>query len=718
MRRRILHIARSFVRSFVLLLLITASFRCAAEKVQANRIAELSFSSTKLYNDPFNDLEVNAVVTKHGGDELRIPAFWAGGQTWRFRFSSPHPGDYTFRTECSDTNNSSLHGVIGTIEVTRYTGTNSFFVHGPVRVSADHRHFEHEDGKPFLWLADTWWMGFCKRLSFSDFQTLTRDRVEKGFNVVQIIAGLYPDMPAFDPRGESDAGFPWTTNYSRVNPSYFDVADKRIAHLVESGIAPCVVGGWGYHLPWIGTETFKKHWRYLVARYGAYPGFWCIAGEGIMPFYLSKNRDGASAFQKKALTEVASYVRQIDAFHHPISIHPTDMARHQVEDPLVIDFDMLQTGHSDRSSIPNTIQTVRASRAAAPVMPVINSEVCYEGILETCWDDVQRFMIWSCLLSGTAGHTYGANGIWQVNQQGKPYGKSPGGNSWGDRPWDEAMRLPGSGQSGIAKRFLEGFEWWKFEPHPEWASYRTDAKWGNWIWFPEGDAAKDAPVEKRYFRRVFQLSDVKISAAWLQVAADDFHTAFINGVKVSEQLGWNPPKGVNVAPYLQRGRNVLAIMAENRPANVQLNPAGLLCTLHIDQGGKRAFDLYSDNQWKCSRVEASNWQLSDFNDRDWQQASVIGPYGVAPWGQFGDDQFMVPYAAGIPGRVRVIYLPLAKSVEVSHLEAGVRYAAAFLNPRTGELGRRISIRSDDSGKWKSPYPPFEGKDSVLVLTRQ
>jgi hypothetical protein len=40
--------------------------------------------------------------------------------------------------------------------------------------------------------------------------------------------------------------------------------------------------------------------------------------------------------------------------------------------------------------------------------------------------------------------------------------------SWGSRPWDDAARLPGSGQLGLAKRLLERFEWWRFEPHPEW----------------------------------------------------------------------------------------------------------------------------------------------------------------------------------------------------------------------------------------------------------
>ena len=45
-------------------------------------------------------------------------------------------------------------------------------------------------------------MGFTKRLSWPDgFDELAADRVAKGFTLVQIVAGVYPDMPYGDPRG-------------------------------------------------------------------------------------------------------------------------------------------------------------------------------------------------------------------------------------------------------------------------------------------------------------------------------------------------------------------------------------------------------------------------------------------------------------------------------------------------------------------------------------
>ncbi|MGH9446478.1 MAG: DUF4038 domain-containing protein, partial [Terriglobia bacterium] len=82
--------------------------------------------------------------------------------------------------------------------------------------------------------------------------------------------------------------------------------------------------------------------------------------------------------------------------------------------------------------------------------------------------EVERFVYWACMLSGAAGHTYGADGIWQVNTAEHPYGPSPHGRCWGGPPWNVAAQLPGSSQVALAKKLLSQYEWWRFEPHPEW----------------------------------------------------------------------------------------------------------------------------------------------------------------------------------------------------------------------------------------------------------
>lgn len=623
------------------------------KSIQQNQTAEWSFKSSKPRKDPFNAVELSARFTHADGAEKIVPAFWAGGNEWRVRFASSQTGNYRFQTVCSDPSDSGLHDRAGEFQVKRYTGSNPLFLHGPIRVAADKRHFEHADGAPFFWLGDTWWMGLTKRLSWpKGFRTLTRDRVKKGFTVIQIVAGLYPDMPAFDPRGANEAGFPWDKDYERINPAYFNLADRRIRYLAEAGLAPCIVACWGYFLPWMGVERMKKHWRNLVARYGSYPVIWCLAGEGVMPYYLSSAKEQDRQFQKKGWREIGAYLRAMDPYHRIVTIHPCASSRkdlgsdrkHRIETstrvltsitdgwrlktdpgncgeaqswqraeidrtwkpiaitapwteqgyeyhgaawydvecafppdiknsahlyfhavdgtakvwidgefageqarpadimwtrpwsleighliaskkkaritvkvvkerlacgiyrpvelrediarqnprldstptapktepcyefvtdaaddaPSVLDFDMLQTGHGDRASLPNTVKCVSEGYQTAPAMPVVEGEVNYEGIGEQCRQEVQRLMFWACILNGAAGYTYGANGIWQVNTRKRPYGPSPHGMTWGNTPWEDAYRLPGSGQLGLAKRFLSRYPWWNFEPHPEW----------------------------------------------------------------------------------------------------------------------------------------------------------------------------------------------------------------------------------------------------------
>ncbi len=532
--------------------------------VEANRIIELSFTSEKDRDDPFNAVNLDVEFQTPAARKIRVPAFWAGGKTWRARFASPEVGTYRYRTACNDPVDGGLHGKTGEVKVVAYHGDNPLHRHGPIRVSSDKRHLEHADGTPFFWLGDTWWMGLCERLHWpEEFATLAKDRVEKGYTVIQIVAGLYPDMPAFDPRGRNEAGFPWEKDYSRIRPEYFDRADERIQYLVDQGLVPCVVMAWGYHLPWTGAEKMKQHVRYVMARWGALPVVWCMAGEVNLPYYLEKGFPRGGEPQALAWEDVIKYARSINDLGRPITVHPTGIeplsGRLLYRDQALLDFDMLQTGHGKREVLKPTIRALRASYDARPPMPVLNSEVAYEALLGTIPAEIPRMMFWTNMLAGAAGHTYGANGIWQLNRRDQPYGKSPHGGNYGTIPWDEAMNLPGSGQIGLGKKFLEQFPWHRFEPHQEWAS-------------------------------------------------------------------WAKPV------------------------------------------------------------------------------------------QAGEDEYLVPYTAGIPGELRVTYSPLPRSVTIHGLEAGRRYAVSALDPITGARSDLATILGDPSGS-STVDPPAEIKDDWVLVVR-
>jgi len=437
-------------------------------------IVELTFSSDRPYADPFNEIEVSVEFCGPEGQKLIVPAYWAGGQAWKVRYAPKSAGTHRYRLICTDESNGSLHRRTGEFDVSEVPCKNPLYAHGTLRVAASGRYLEHADGTPFFWLGDTWWLGLCQRKGwgYEEFRWLAKDRIRKGYTVIQIVAGLYPDLPPFDPRGFNEAGYPWQADYARINPGYFDLADRRIQCLIEEGLVPCIVGAWGYHLPWLGVERMKKHWRTLVARWGAYPVIWCLAGEGSMPYYLSTQKEADKEFQRVGWTEIGRYVRSIDPYQRLLTVHPSPSAHETLTDVSILDFEMIGTGHGGWSAAPRNVEIAREAYGRVPPKPAVNCEVCYEGHMQTSWQGVQRFMFWTCLLSGAYGYTYGAGGIWQMNTREQPHGPSPHGGTYENTPWDVAAQLPGGQQLGLAKGLLLRYPWWQFEPHPDWVEPR------------------------------------------------------------------------------------------------------------------------------------------------------------------------------------------------------------------------------------------------------
>jgi hypothetical protein len=484
-------VARARFREIHGLTLVGQALAVAASSTQplavaeANRVAEVTLRSEKTYADPFNEITVDGVFTDPNGRQFRVPAFWAGGNLWRVRYASPVAGLHRFRSICSDTANLALHDVKGVVEVVPYSGNNPLFQHGPVRVAEDRRHFAHADGTPFLWLGDTWWMGLVKRLQWKEeFCELVRDRRDKGFTVIQLTAGLYGDLDQhFDERAEGDGGFPWTQDFARIRPEYFDAADARIMHLVDQGMSPCVVGSWGYWLPWLGERRMQQHWRNLIARWGALPVIWCVAGETSLPWYLSPSQDSAAKTLRTDWSRIVRYVQKIDPFQRLVTTHSkhATLSRDEIEDPTLLDFDLHQSGHS---TLPEgQVEIALRSWKREPIMPSLSGEARYEKLtLKREWTSPTeglpeqnglaeigarqaRQAFWAHLLaSGCAGHTYGASGIFQVNRTDWKFGQSFSGVDWGRLSWREAMNLPGSTHLSHAKRMLVTLPWSEMTP--------------------------------------------------------------------------------------------------------------------------------------------------------------------------------------------------------------------------------------------------------------
>ena len=77
------HSQKIMKTSFFILFLFVVLGRLSAAPVvtEASRMAEVSFESAKSYADPFGGVTLDAVFTTPDGRLLRVPAFWAGGNS-------------------------------------------------------------------------------------------------------------------------------------------------------------------------------------------------------------------------------------------------------------------------------------------------------------------------------------------------------------------------------------------------------------------------------------------------------------------------------------------------------------------------------------------------------------------------------------------------------------------------------------------------------------
>ena len=88
----------------------------------------------------------------------------------------------------------------------------------------------------------------------------------------------------------------------------------------------------------------------------------------------------------------------------------------------------------------------------------------------------------------------------------------------------------------------------------------------------------------------------------------------------------------------------------------------------------------------------------------------VGGAGISP-----AQNFEVPYAAGIPGSIRVIYAPAAKAVAVEHLEKQSRYIATWFDPVTGFESPAPPIAANESGPAMVQPPDKCDHDWVVIL---
>jgi alpha-L-rhamnosidase len=203
--------------------------------------------------------------------------------------------------------------------------------------------------------------------------------------------------------------------------------------------------------------------------------------------------------------------------------------------------------------------------------------------------------------------------------------------SWKVKVWDQDGKASGWSKPAFwAMGLLKSEDWkgqWIGKDEPEQNAVLKDC---SWIWYPEGQPDKEAPLGTRYFRRVFDLpGDRTVTRAEWQLTGDNEFACTVNGRHTGNGNNFKSAVTLNVARSLKPGRNVLACSVKN--TGEAPNPAGLVGRLKVEFATGEPLVIPTDDAWKTAKKNPGAWTSLEYDDSTWATAKVVGPVGMKPW---------------------------------------------------------------------------------------
>lgn len=402
---------RSLVRSLPVSLLLSTVISSVAAAAEVGKPVELAFTGSGGGN-PYVDVTMYADFSGPGGAQLRVYAFWDGGDTWRLRFAAPAAGDWLYTTTA--TGDAKLHGLSGS--VTADAGNAVGFIER----NAYHPQsfFRAGSGSVFL-MGDTNWRAMSDvggQFPLASFRAYVDQRQTQGFNFIRSYLVPLDEPGAPSNANEGGAAFePWDPD--RLNPAYFAAADQRIQYAIDHGIAPALLFAGDERKPtdFFGWDNGKleRYVRYCVARYGAYDVLWELRAE-------FEDQGSPAPNATSVANQLGKWTQTFDPFHHSRSIHTTD-SNNELADQTWLDWLM----HQGYPGSTNGYAWDWVSSDRQHGKPVMNEEFYYENSGAGATHahhldaDTVRKGAWHVMTAGAAGLAYGNTGTY--NSKSKPF---------------------------------------------------------------------------------------------------------------------------------------------------------------------------------------------------------------------------------------------------------------------------------------------------------
>ncbi len=313
----------------------------------------------------------------------------------------------------------------------------------PIRISANARHFEDQNGQPFLVRGDTAW-SLPAQLTLDEATFYLRRRKAQGFNsvLITLVERKFSDHPPRNSAGVEPFGVPG--DFSRPNEPYFVHVDALLhaAHRQNMLVflTPAYLGwkgrdeGWFQQLVRLGPERVRRYGRFVGSRYKEFAHIvWVLGGDFTPPWRFrwvvdalaDGIRDGGG--------------RQLMTAHCGQESPATPFGNR-----TWLDFTNVYSYARDLYKV--TI----AEYQRKPVRPFVMIESIYEGEHHSRPERMRHQAYWS-LLSGAAGHFFGNNPVWNFSSPAKVFPS--------ELQWQQALDSRGAEDMSRVSMLFQTLRW-------------------------------------------------------------------------------------------------------------------------------------------------------------------------------------------------------------------------------------------------------------------
>jgi two-component sensor histidine kinase len=164
---------------------------------------------------------------------------------------------------------------------------------------------------------------------------------------------------------------------------------------------------------------------------------------------------------------------------------------------------------------------------------------------------------------------------------------------------------------------------------------------GSWIW---GAVTRDRQTCR--FWKAFEIPDGdRVVRARLRLTGDNEYVLYLDGHELGRDAEWRHLYEYDITPLLSPGRHILAVEVYNSSRE-----AGLMLGLRIGLAYHRVVEVKSDSSWVVGADDVAGWEdVKDWEKMSsapasWPNATVIAPWGGAPWGKLDYIDIVPPLA--------------------------------------------------------------------------